>query len=418
MASRPKRTYYIYCHTAPNGKRYIGQTSTNPNVRWGAGSGYVNCPYIHRAIKKYGWENFRHDILIVCNTKKMCDLLEKKLISFFDTTDPNRGYNISKGGNGPTGVPWTEEHRKRHSMLVSGSGNGMYGKRHSAEARAKMSAKLTGRKLPEKERAKKTEFLLEAVAKSRQPVNQYDLDGNLVATHESMSEAARAIGKSESSINQCCNGKRNTAYGFKWARVGEEIHETAKRVRKSGQHDGMGVIQLTLDGDEVARYMSLSDAERATGLHRDRIGDCCHGGMDSYGGFVWRFAKENQKGADKTPVRQFDLDRNEIREFTNLAEASAKTGIPRYQIRNCCRGRQATARGYIWEFSDPNWKEKRPKPKVGVIQLDLEGNELHRYKSLTEAMRQTGMDRHRIVECCKGVKTSYCGSKWRYEEES
>lgn len=416
--SKSSKCFYIYCHTAPNGKCYIGQTHTDPERRWNNGNGYKCNAYFYRSIQKYGWDNFEHSILMVLNTKEMTDLLEVKLISFFDTTNSKRGFNISKGGDGPLGVKWTEEHRQYYSKLMSGTGNSMYGKHHSEETKAAISRKLTGRKLSDEERAKKTKYLLDVVAKSRQPVNQYDLDGNLIATHESMSAAARELGKHESQINLCCNGKRNTAYGFKWARVGEEIHEAAKRVRKSGQHDGMGVIQLTLDGDEVARYRSLSDAERATGLHRDRIGDCCHGGMDSYGCFVWRFSNENQKGADKTAVRQFDLDRNEICEFANLAEASAKTGIPRYLIRNCCRGKQVTARGFIWEFSDPSWQEKRPKPRVGVVQLDLDGNEVGRYKSLTEAMRATGTDRHRIVECCNGIKPSYHGSKWRYEEEN
>ena len=416
MAKEPKRTYYIYCHTSPSGKRYIGQTCTNPKVRWGAGSGYVKCPYIHRAIEKYGWENFSHDILIVCHTKKMCDLLEKKLIAFFDTTNRDKGYNIANGGKGPTGVPWTEEHKKRHSMLVSGSGNGMYGRRHTAEARAAMSKKLTGRKLSQEDRELKASYLRKANEKRKKPVNQYDLDGNLIATYAGFGDVEKELGFNHAALIKACQGGSDTAYGFKWAYADEVLRAEAEVKRSKRPTNSMAVIQYDLDNNEVARYSSLVEAAKETGLWRDRIGDCCHGGLESYGGFLWKFASEKPRVTEKTAVIQLDHDGNKIQSFDSLAEASAKTGIPRYQIRNCCRGRQRTSHGFIWMFADSEWHERKPRPRVGVVQLDLDGNEVARYGSLAEAMRQTGQDRHRIVECCEGIKQSYRDSSWRYAE--
>jgi len=56
---------YIYKHTSPTGKCYIGQTVDIKN-RWKP-SAYRQCKKFHNAIKKYGWENFTHEI--ICTDK-------------------------------------------------------------------------------------------------------------------------------------------------------------------------------------------------------------------------------------------------------------------------------------------------------------------------------------------------------------
>jgi hypothetical protein len=59
-----ERPFYIYCHTAPNGKRYIGQTCAEcPERRWG--KGYKGCTHLEHAIEKYGWDNFEHSVLAI-----------------------------------------------------------------------------------------------------------------------------------------------------------------------------------------------------------------------------------------------------------------------------------------------------------------------------------------------------------------
>lgn len=54
----------IYMHTSPSGKHYIGQTKQKINNRFRSdGSGYKQCRVFYNAIKKYGWNNFKHEIL-------------------------------------------------------------------------------------------------------------------------------------------------------------------------------------------------------------------------------------------------------------------------------------------------------------------------------------------------------------------
>lgn len=429
------RTFYIYCHTAPNGKRYIGQTCQEPEKRWNNGWGYVGQPYFKRAIDKYGWESFRHEILAVCHTKEMADLLETHLIAFFDTRNHSKGYNLTAGGGGwlgmtcseetkrkiseaNTGNTWDDERKKTWSEAMSGSGNPMYGRHHSKETCERMSRDRKGKSISPELREFRTNVLITVNKKKRIPIRQLDLDGNVIATYAGMAEAEEATGFNHSGIWSVCRGKHDKAYGYRWEYVDDKLREQAEAVRRNRSTTCMAVIQYSLDGTELARFKSLSAAERETGVHRDGISDCIHSGSETYGGYVWRFDGEQQGDADKTAVVQLDKHGKRIAEYGSLIEASSHTGIPRYQIRNCCRGRKKSAGGFVWEFMDEAMRMNAPKAHIAVVQLDVDGNEVARFTSIKAAMNATGHDRHRISECCQGRRESYRNYRWRYAEQA
>ena len=58
-----KNTWCVYCHTFPNGKRYIGITKQKPEDRWLDGMGYSAQPKVFAAIVKFGWDNIKHEVL-------------------------------------------------------------------------------------------------------------------------------------------------------------------------------------------------------------------------------------------------------------------------------------------------------------------------------------------------------------------
>ena len=87
----------------------MGITSAYPiNRRWHAGHGYRGCPYFWKAIQKYGWDNFRHDILLQNETFEYASKAEKCLIAADHTNDPRFGYNLTIGGEGTCGRVITE----------------------------------------------------------------------------------------------------------------------------------------------------------------------------------------------------------------------------------------------------------------------------------------------------------------------
>ena len=105
-----RRTYCIYVHTFPNGKRYIGQTCVAPEIRWREGKRYSGL--MRKAIDKYGWENIVHEILYTELDADTANRIERELIEAMNTTDPEHGYNITSGGDGYRGATHSEETKK------------------------------------------------------------------------------------------------------------------------------------------------------------------------------------------------------------------------------------------------------------------------------------------------------------------
>ena len=118
----------VYKHTNKiNGKSYIGITSRKPEDRWGT-NGYKyqsqKSKYLcfSKAIQKYGWDNFTHEILFTGLTKEDACKKEKELISFYNSKAPF-GYNLTDGGEGTSGYEVSEEFKQRRSELVANGNN-------------------------------------------------------------------------------------------------------------------------------------------------------------------------------------------------------------------------------------------------------------------------------------------------------
>ena len=82
-----------------NGKVYIGQ-SVDIGKRWRQHMAAKDDIYFHKAIQKYGVENFEWEVIERCKKK---DLDEREIywIEYYDSF--NKGYNCTKGGDGNSG---------------------------------------------------------------------------------------------------------------------------------------------------------------------------------------------------------------------------------------------------------------------------------------------------------------------------
>ena len=98
-----------------NNKIYIGQHKTdNVDADPYLGSGKL----IRRAIKKYGIENFKKELLETCNTFESAREREEFHIKQHDSTNPEVGYNITSFAWG--GQPITEETKRKISLAHTG----------------------------------------------------------------------------------------------------------------------------------------------------------------------------------------------------------------------------------------------------------------------------------------------------------
>lgn len=126
---KPGAYGYIYLtENLVNGKKYIGQHKSNVFHDWYKGSGSL----IQNAFKKYGFNNFKTEVIEWCYSKEELDAQEEYWIDFYDAQNSNEFYNIEGGGNKRD--PYThnteeakESFRKKRSELSSGVNNPMYG---------------------------------------------------------------------------------------------------------------------------------------------------------------------------------------------------------------------------------------------------------------------------------------------------
>lgn len=85
--------YYVYVHTVPNGKMYIGKAK-DLNARWGLdGESYSPNEDFYKDIKEYGWENIKHEIIAEYPTDISASIMEAVLIVILGTEKAERGYN-------------------------------------------------------------------------------------------------------------------------------------------------------------------------------------------------------------------------------------------------------------------------------------------------------------------------------------
>ena len=187
-----------------NSKKYIGSHIGTVE------DGYIGSGKIFlQAIEKYGVDNFERIILEHVDDKEMVRDREQYYLDLFNAANDRSFYNLkSVAGGGFEYInngPLCEQYKtKRVEQIKSwyqtnNHPRGMTGKRHTEEHRQKLKAYA----------AHKNE-------QTKRPVLQYDLEGNLVAEHESISHAARAVRGVPSNIKYTIEGKFSTAYKHKW----------------------------------------------------------------------------------------------------------------------------------------------------------------------------------------------------------
>ena len=135
----------VYIHIVnENNKCYIGQTSVNPERRWGSNGIWYKGQVFYNPIKYYGWDNISHIVLCYGLSQEQVNVMEVALISIFKSTNRDKfGYNVANGGDGKG--KHSEETRKKLSEAHKGEKHHMYGKHPSEETRKKISESNKGK---------------------------------------------------------------------------------------------------------------------------------------------------------------------------------------------------------------------------------------------------------------------------------
>lgn len=225
----------VYKHTSPNGKIYIGITHQKPEKRWLCGHGYKRNTHFWKAIQKFGWNNFTHEILATGLTQQQAEKMEKDLVREYNSTDKNRGYNVAEGGHALTEASREKIGATRKERRIKPWNTG---KHLSQQTRDKISEANKG-------------------------------NSNHVVWTDEQKERVRATKVGENNPNY---GKPMT-------------EETKQRLRALNE---IPVVQICEDGDRV--FKSAKEAGEKTGIANCNITRVCKGQRATAGGYAWRYA--------------------------------------------------------------------------------------------------------------------------------
>lgn len=219
------------------GKCYIGQTK-NLDERWRRHkNGAKDCPVICNAIQKYGLDNFKFILILICFDSDLGEY-EKHYIKYYNTLVPN-GYNVSPGGEG---------------------GGNFIGKHHTEESKKLISEAATKRRQSEN-----TKRLISESSKKMwlNPVIRDKLLINLKGSHKSNLKGSHKSKPTELT-------KQKISSGLKLFYTNNSIN-IQKHREAMAKAKGRVVRQYTLDGQLVNIYPSVSEASRQSGFVRSTI---------------------------------------------------------------------------------------------------------------------------------------------------
>lgn len=320
---------YIYCiENIDSGEKYIGQTLSTIDKRLIQHKCSANSDnpkyYIHKAIKKYGIDNFtvyeisKVSCLTKSDIKQHLDYLEQFYIKKLNTTVHGFGYNLTDGGNS--------------------------------------SCNLV-----------------------QLAVCQYDLFGNLLREWDSLQHAAECYNVSKQSIWSACNGVTQVCNNYVWRYKGDLFSKfPIGNMAKSRTKHLSNIKQYDYNGNIIKLYTKeeLQNTYCESGVHD--IFMVCEGRKLHYKNFIWRYEcddfdkyeikrtanncntkrntihKDINSGQFKSKkVNCYDKDYVFVKTYNSITDAGIAVGLKNsYNITNVCKHKRNFAGGYRWYYAD------------------------------------------------------------------
>lgn len=213
----------IYKLTSPNNKSYIGK-STNIFQRWEQHKAvsHTKSTKLYKSIKKYGWDNFKKEIIKECKVEEL-DNLEIFYIKKYNSVE--KGLNLTYGGDGGKK---SDETKIKISKSMVGKNNWSKGGYHT------------------------------------KPVLQYSLNGKLIKKWDSCIEAELAL--NITTINQAASNKIKTSGGYIWIYENNFLSSLLEnKILEANTHKGKGKSKSNLHKKKI------NTKERAKNISKGRM---------------------------------------------------------------------------------------------------------------------------------------------------
>ena len=319
---RIKNKWKLYVHRNQiNGKVYVGITSKSVEERWGyQGNGYKphknhKPTHFWRAIKKYGWNNFDHMIILDNLSQDEAELLEQQYIQLFDSLE--NGYNSTVGGCvGSKGYKHTEEDKKKMSEIH----------------KKWIPTEEWYKNVSESHKCKRPVICLET--------------GQI---YDNPSKCAEKLNISSDGIKRACNNKIHSTNGLHFQFADTEYKSIAEIENTRGNNKKAIVCLET--GEE---FESIKECSLKTNIDRKAINKALRMNYATKG-LHFKYADED-KTLDSIKEYHDDFSSNKVKcietgeIFPNITECAEKFNTYNSSIYSVCSGKRGSIYGYHFEF--------------------------------------------------------------------
>lgn len=452
--------FCVYIHlNVDNQKKYIGITSQLFQDRWNKGNGYFGNNYFYNAIKKYGWDKFKHyaylsekwqEVFEEEDTKSSYSLslkealdMEEKLIDICRKKYGKENiYNISAGGEGITGV--------NDKAVLQFTSSGDFLNKYTSAKNASIETNISYGSITQccTHKSKSaggylwkylddvTELLIpNNIVKKNIEILQYDINGDYIATYPSIKSASEKLGISKSQISLSCKNEEMLAGGFQWKKANSD--KKIIQINKINYYKRQ-VYQYDLSGNYIATYDSISKAEKES--CSSAIWNSCNNLQAQSGGYIWLYDKNdlflhldmirNKRNVNQLNVYKYDLQGNLLEKYNSVKSCAKANNVDRNTISRCCNEQTVVCNGYIYLHEDSDYEEKL-KRKINIInngyydnlnnrkkvaKCDINTKEIIKiYNSVRKAAHDNNIKSSSgIIACCKGRVKTASGYIWKY----
>lgn len=328
-----------------NNKIYIGQTRKDEPSRWQEHVWHAyndpqsDTPYLCAAIKKYGRENFSREILEEVEDKEL-NQKEIEYIALYNSTDRTIGYNLALGGEG-------------HVKYSTDEIQFLYSKYKSIAEVArilKASPDTISRRLHGL-----------GISTSNDIVYQYDLNGNLINTYNSYSEAKQMTNLP---LGHCIpNFHYSSGYFWLYEKDNLNIDDIISQY-KINSNLKQTVQQYDLNCNFIQEYESCSAAAKATNINLSSLKAAANDKQITAGNYIWYKPMGEQSLEDKykkylmsrncCEIEEVDLEGNVLQRYPSAGVAETQLGWSYNSIKKVCDGKIKHTHGRIFRYSNPD----------------------------------------------------------------
>ena len=369
---------YIYKITNTiNNKCYIGQSRMeNIDSRWNIHKNpkKKGCPLLKNSINKYGLENFKFEVIIICFDQDL-NKFEIEYIKKYNSQTPN-GYNILPGG--------------------------------------------------------------EYYITNEKPVYQYSLDGKFIKEFKSRVDAAKETKLGENFIRNCANfeltSKKFLWRNYKTdtieicnidnSKCSQQIiwsHNIQSKIKFYILNENP-VYQYSIDGKFIKEFKNIIEASRETKTNIECIIACANERQKSTLKFIWRNFKVDCLFDNYKYIYQYDFNSNLIDTHLKICEASKKTGIDRNVIFLCLSKQTNCGGDFFWSYEKLEKVTSIPrkgsgKPKIVNMYDDLQVL-IKQFNSVLDIQKEKGIPKSSMCQKLKvnqGQLFEYKGYFWKEE---